>query len=212
MTDQLPDQLSPETLPAVIPPEVYPPTPFPRRRSGVVALDIETTGRDRKRHEVIAIGLVWLDDDLTELDAERHLIHPLHPHTGEVEAFAINGYDPGFWTNAHHPHLFAPELHEALRGVTVLSFNEGFDLAFLGHFFAAVGLTPAWNPQTVCVYRVAREMKSRGELGSASLIALCEHLGVALRRESYHDCLYDARATADCARALHLHHHISGNP
>lgn len=60
------------------------------------ALDVETTGLDVKRHEVIDFAVVPLDDDfkISGLPEFSIRIRAEHPETAEVQAMQINRLNP----------------------------------------------------------------------------------------------------------------------
>ena len=85
-------------------------------------LDIETTGMDVNKHEIIELGCVLVkeQDDgsykiINEIDIK---IQPAHIETAEPEALRVNGYDPAAW-------FFASSLKDALTELSAKADGAG---------------------------------------------------------------------------------------
>jgi DNA polymerase-3 subunit epsilon len=96
----------------------------------IIYIDVETTGLDPERHEVIEIG--WVDGDRSG----RYIV----PHLGitaDPEALRINKYNErGLWDRSlwDEPDRIA-DLANRLEGRTLAGCNPRFDAAFLSRLF-----------------------------------------------------------------------------
>lgn len=95
----------------------------------MIILDLETTGLDPLRHEIIEIGAVNVDTGATF----EVKIYPLRIKDAEPEALAVNGYRPEAWEDA----LLLPNALKLLsefvgkKQPTMMAYNVSFDRAFL---------------------------------------------------------------------------------
>ncbi|NCA72601.1 MAG: 3'-5' exonuclease [Sphingobacteriia bacterium] len=90
-------------------------------------LDLETTGLDPIRDEILEIGI--LDDDGNIL--LDSLVRPERIQTWPA-AQRINGIDPVAVANAPTLAALRPRLIEAVAGTRVVIYNASFDSGFLG--------------------------------------------------------------------------------
>jgi DNA polymerase III epsilon subunit-like protein len=102
--------------------------------------DLETTGLDPARHEIIEMGLVLTDANHKVLDEWEVKVKPLHLERAEPEALRINRYNPADW-------LFALDLKPALEvlmekaaDATLITHNITFDWSFLQAGLATAGV------------------------------------------------------------------------
>jgi len=110
-------------------------------------IDLETTGLDPERQEIIEIACLTVKQDwsgpvplftlLNEFDVK---VKPKHIETAEPEALRINHYTETDW-------LFAVDLEQALRELIertadaiMVGQNVGFDWSFLQHAFKEMGV------------------------------------------------------------------------
>jgi DNA polymerase-3 subunit epsilon len=90
-------------------------------------LDLETTGLDPIRDEILEIGI--LDDD-GEILLDS-LVRPTR-HQTWPDAQRINGIDPAAVSAAPPLAALRPRLVEAVAGTRVVIYNASFDTGFLG--------------------------------------------------------------------------------
>lgn len=107
--------------------------------SSVVLVDVETTGLDPQRHEVVEVAWHiegWGNDDVYELRVPHTLLN------ADKAALDINGYaqrelwDFSRWALPEEMR----EFQEALRDNTICSANVGFDTGFLSRLTG-----PVWH-------------------------------------------------------------------
>ncbi len=111
------------------------------KETSLAFIDLETTGFDPEKQEIIEIGCIVLRQPDLKVLAELDLkVKPEHIETAEPEALAVNGYNSGDW-------LFAVDLAQALKalnekaeGAIMVSHNITFDWPFLQHAFAKTGV------------------------------------------------------------------------
>lgn len=111
-------------------------------------IDVETTGLDPARHEIVSIGMIYTDLDGREIDRLDLTVMPPHPERIDAGAAAVNGFNVALWrarkavTEAEAARRLA-EFHRAARGgrtVLFTAYNSWFDQAFLSAMLKRQGV------------------------------------------------------------------------
>lgn len=168
------------------------------RNKTLAFLDIETTGTDVLKHEIIEIGCVIAKEQengtfkiVDEIDLK---IQPTHIETADPEALRINGYDPAAW-------FFAGSLTDAMKtvaekcqGAVMVGQNVSFDWSFIAKAFAETKVPdPFFYAKLDTLSMAYFNFKDAEDMNRFSLRSLCEHFGITNNRA--HTALADARAT-----------------
>ena len=111
------------------------------KKYNLAFIDLETTGLDPEKHEIIEIGaLVVKQPELKIIDELDVKVKPLHIETADPAALRINGYRESEW-------LFAADLSQALKllaektqNAVMVAQNVTFDWSFLNKAFRATGI------------------------------------------------------------------------
>src|SRR3989344_3243476 len=105
-------------------------------------LDVETAGREPGRHEVIEIGVAFIDPVTRGLiDSFALKLKPEHMENAEPEALEINKYSDQEWKDALPQAEGLRQFAQRLRGTTPCGWNVGFDRAFLETAMNRNGIT-----------------------------------------------------------------------
>ena len=108
-------------------------------------IDIETTGLDATRHEIIEIAIVIWDG--LKLRVYNQRICPKHIQTADPVALQINGYTTDGWTNAPTFADQARTIADLLCGCTIVGHNVHFDLGFIERQLKGCNIPiPRWRP------------------------------------------------------------------
>ena len=178
-----------------------PPPSTPIAEAPLLALDLELTGLDPRRAEVISVGFVPVEGLRLRLDrAERHLVRP----QGTVEG------------SAHVHHLTDAELVQAgplspaieatlraLAGRALLVHHARLDFAILCRICRELYGGPLIVPivdTLALAYRAATRGDRMPEQGSLRLPALRAKYGLPVAK--LHGALSDAAATAELFLAM----------
>lgn len=107
----------------------------------IAITDVETTGLDPQRHEIVEIGLVLIDQETGEvIDTLDIKVKPEHLETADETALKINGYNEPDWQNAVTL-LEAISLYgEKTQDAIFCSHNVTFDWSFILEAFKKAGL------------------------------------------------------------------------
>lgn len=181
----------------------------------IFVLDVETTGLNPRRHRIIEVALIELDDAGKTVDEWTTLVRP---EGGEVdkEALAVNGIRPEEIAQAPPEGKVARELgRRLLPDATIIAHHAPFDLGFLHFLFVRHGLPP-WSGDFICT-RTAFGVLVPGQ--KRSLHNVAAYFGVPISER--HRALGDARATAEvyrwlaamaAARGIDLHNLLLRDP
>lgn len=176
-------------------------------RFGVV--DVETSGLDVSRHQILQIGLVVVEIDpsrhlATEIDRWSTMIRLRRPWN-RVGPTHVHGLRRRDLRGAPDASSGLQELQRRLAGALFTAHNAAFDAGFLEHTAHRVGVDLDLGPQ-LCTLRLSRRLDPERRR-SHRLGDVCERYGVSIDRP--HDALEDARATASVLPALLAAHGIT---
>lgn len=170
------------------------------KKSKLAFIDLETTGLDPARHEILEIGAViarpvegsnsqWEIAD--ELDLK---VKPAHLETAEPEALRINGYNDGAWLFAVSLEPAMKTLADQIADATVVAQNVTFDWSFLERAFRQTNLAPQIFYHKLDLASMAfGKLYQRDNFQKYTLRALCDYFGV--KHTGAHSALADARAS-----------------
>lgn len=154
----------------------------------LVFVDLETTGLDPGKHEVIEIAAIEtsLDGRIVFRTYHRRII-PQFLDRADPEALAINGYSASEWADAVPRSKAIADLNVILRGAVLVGHNVSFDEGFLTALMPRV-----WHHHKVdTVSLIWPRYMADKSLTSLSLNAVCKYLGVG---KPNHRALADAEA------------------
>ncbi len=168
----------------------------------IAFVDLETTGLDPSRHDIVEIGVVRVDARTLEvLDEYETLVAPERLGDAELEALALNGFSTAAWEHAIPLRDALLATAPLLDGALIAGHNVGFDWAFLDAAFRRAGLAlPNVDYHRLDTASLAWPLVALGELPSMSLDPLAKLLGV--QRPHPHRALADARCALEVARRL----------
>ena len=179
----------------------------------VCAVDIETTGADPDKHEIIQVAFAPLNTNYEMLEGVRPFymdVAPLTPETADPAATRVHGLSlDDLVASAPHPdrvlekfYTWFENLELAFdRKLIMLAHNHSFEVKFLSKFFGPDYFNKAFNACTrdsmgaaIAVNDHAVFHGRRPPFERVSLPWLCEHFGIS--NPKAHDALADATAGA----------------
>jgi DNA polymerase III epsilon subunit-like protein len=179
----------------------------------ICAVDIETTGADSDKHEIIQVAFVPLNTEYEMLDTVRPFymdVKPLTPETAEPAATRVHGLDlDDLVATAPHPdrvlekfYKWYTDLELAFeRKLIMLAHNASFENKFLNKWFGPEYYEKVFNACTrdsmeaaITVNDHAVRHGRRPPFERTSLPWLCEHFGI--NNPKAHDAFADATAGA----------------
>ncbi|MDP1916609.1 MAG: 3'-5' exonuclease [Myxococcales bacterium] len=188
---------------ALVPPPPAPVTPTKRvPASAITFVDLETTGLEFRKHEILEIGVIRADARTLEIVAQCEVrVCPERLENASPEALAIAGYSLADWVEASTLEVALCRVAPLFEGALVAGHNVGFDWAFLEEAFRREELPlPEVDYHRLDTASLAWPLVASGELTSLSLNSVAAHFG--LERPSPHRALADARCSLEVARRL----------
>ena len=111
------------------------------REKPLAIVDIETTGDDELKHEILEIGLLLVrQKDLEVIDSGNWLVKPHHIETAIPAALERNGYNENDWRDARELGEVMPEFSQKTKDAVFTAFNVSFDWAFIKNAFRITGI------------------------------------------------------------------------
>lgn len=160
-----------------------------------IVLDTETTGLNpRTGDRVIEIGCVELKNRMLTGNNFHRYINP--GRESDEAALAVHGLTTEFLRDKPRFADIAQELREYIQGAEVIIHNAPFDLGFLNHEFAALGL-PSFTEHCSGVIDTLVNAKEMYPGKRNSLDALCDRYGISNAHRKLHGALLDAELLAD---------------
>lgn len=142
-------------------------------------MDVETTGLDPTKHEIIEIACILLNSDTLEVIKTLEIkVKPEHPETGDPKAFQVNGYNEQEWEDAIDLKSAMTQLAEMVGFATLITYNVTFDYGFLKAGFEKAGVKDPMNYQRLDLLTLAWFCIPHLLLPSWKLKSVAEHLRV----------------------------------
>lgn len=179
------------------------------KKRNLAFIDLETTGLDPEKHEIIEIGAIIARQiqcadkgcELEVIDELELKVKPEHLETSDPESLKINGYNEGDW-------LFAVSLQQAIKvlaekteGAILVAQNVSFDWSFLEKAFAKTGVANKMDFHRLDLLSMAyAKLYHNPAAQRFSLRSLCAHYEI--RNERAHSALADIRATYEIYKKI----------
>lgn len=158
----------------------------------IIAFDLETTGLDPSREEIVEVGAVPIIDGVVREDCAFHaLVDPDRPIP--AEATGIHGITNEMVRGRPRIDVVLPEFLRYVGAHPVLGHNVEFDMGFVGASCRRLELTPPRGAThcTLLLSRKAHPAEKKHDLDS-----LCRRLAIDIgtRHRSIDDVLLTCRA------------------
>lgn len=110
------------------------------RERPLAIVDVETSGDDELKHEILEIGLVVVrQKDLEVISSGNWLVRPHHIENAIPAALERNGYNERDRRDARELTEAMPLFSEKTKDAVFTSFNVSFDWAFIKNAFRMTG-------------------------------------------------------------------------
>lgn len=181
------------------------------KKHNLAFTDLETTGLDAHRHEIIEIGClvarqnqglgIAMGPKVEVIDEFAIKVKPEHIETADLEALEINHYNEEDWKGA-------VSLEEAMKfyanktsDAELIGQNISFDWVFLDEAFRKTGVKNKMHYHRLDVMSMAfAKLYDDPQAQKFSLRALCDYFKV--KNEKAHSALSDVRATFEVYKKL----------
>lgn len=178
----------------------------PVRRAPLLAVDLEMTGLEAERDQIVSIGWVALDARGILLARAGRVDLVAEPDRGVGSSATIHGIRDCDRIGGMDATSTLLELADALGGRVAVFHHAPLDLAFLSHAFKNCFELPwLWPSIDTLAWFRARQLRRHDEVAATrtGLDAARAHHGLAAR--GAHDALADALSCAELALVLAAH-------
>jgi len=171
------------------------------RKHNLAFIDIETTGLNIIKHEIIEIGCVIADQKLEILEEFELKIKPERIENADKTALKINHYNSENWESACELKEAMKTLLEKTKDCIMVGQNVAFDVSFLEYNFAKLGLNNMMHYHKLDTISIAwAKLNKEKDFEHFSLREMCKCFDI--KNENPHSALSDARATFELYKKL----------
>ncbi len=143
----------------------------------IALIDLETTGLDPQKHEIIEIGCALFDlGNESEPDTFEVKIHPLRIADADSTALRINGYNKEEWADAYMLRNALLLLNEFVGEAYFMSYNATFDWPFIVKAYHDSHLKDPFHYHRLDILTLAWDRLPTGAF--LSLKKVCEHFDI----------------------------------
>jgi len=171
------------------------------KKHNLAFIDLETTGLDPEKHEIIEIGCLIVEQ--IEENGERVFkvkeefeikVKPTRIEDADPVALRINHYNEADWLFAADLDKSLKALSEKISGSIMIGHNVTFDWNFLQKAFAETGIENTLHYHKLDTISIAfAKLYNEIEVKRFSLKFLCEHFKI--KNKKAHSALSDVKAT-----------------
>lgn len=164
-------------------------------------VDLETTGLNPDKHEIIEIGVLIYDQENDEIEKEWVTkIAPLSIETASKKALVINGYNTNHkeYNGKLMPSLI--KFNSMVKDCVIVGQNIQFDLKFLLSNMSDFNIKPAFKYIHLELMSLAWFAIKNTDIPGMSLETLCDHFNVC--NVGAHSALVDCRRAFEVYRKL----------
>lgn len=166
------------------------------RHRPLIFLDLETTGLEVQKQEIIEIGAVKTDSKkpfkiLEELSLK---VLPIHLQTADKSALELVNFSSKDWQEAISLKEALGKLDQFAQNGVLVGFNVSFDWAFLDKAYFSLGKQDPFYYHRLDVMAMAYgKLYGKRSLKRFSLGELCQYFNI--KRVQKHQAFHDAKAT-----------------
>ena len=171
------------------------------RKHNFAFIDIETTGLNLQKNEIIEIGCVLTDPKLKIIEEFEFKIKPKHLEYADKVALKINHYNEEDWEAAYELKDAMTIFAEKVNGAIMVGQNVAFDVSFLEYAFTVTGIKNPMHYHRLDTISIAwAKLHDDKSLEHFSLREMCIRFDIPHKNQ--HTGLGDARATYELYKKL----------
>jgi len=145
----------------------------------IAITDLETTGIDPRRHEIIEMGLLVVDQNsLGVMESLDLKVRPEHLKTASPNALLLNGYNEDDWIDAVSLSRAMTEYSRRVKGAIFCSHNVTFDWSFMEEAFRTTGVTATLDYHRLDLFTMGWMLLKGQGLSDFNLNKLAKNLGI----------------------------------
>lgn len=171
------------------------------RKHNLAFIDIETTGLDVIKHEIIEIGCVITTPKFKVIEKFELKIKPEHIENADPVALKVNHYEKIDWIHASPLEDAMKILSLKTKDCIMIGQNVSFDSGFLEYNFTKLGLKNSMHYHKLDTISIAwAKLHRKSSVTHFSLRELCKYFDI--KNEHPHSALSDAYATFELYKKL----------
>lgn len=174
------------------------------RAENLIFVDIETTGTDPEKHEIIELAYMVVKQDkggFTVVEEREYKVKPEHIETAEPTALKVNGYDEGQWIFASSLADVMKAFGAASKNAVFVAQNVTFDYSFIERALSRTGVpNELFYAKLDTISMAYNKLYKDPRATGFTLKKLCEYFGV--ENPKAHTALADTRATFEIFKKL----------
>jgi len=171
------------------------------RKHNLAFIDIETTGLNLTKHEIIEIGCVLTTPTLQVIEEFELKIKPEHIENADSVSLKVNHYNEESWKDAYNLEKAIKIFSKKAKDCIMVGHNVAFDSGFLEYTFNKTNLANNMHYHKLDTISIAwAKLHKEPDLEHFSLRELCVRFGI--KNERSHTALSDARATFELYKKL----------
>lgn len=165
-------------------------------------IDLETTGLDPTKHEIIEVAALLVDGKTLQIKKEYETkVQPEHIETADKRALQIVGYSPPAWEKAKPLKTVLLDLNKLAPGGMIIGHNITFDWTILELAYRRFEIPWAFDYHRLDVLSIAyAHALSDSKIKQLRLEVLSDHFGI--KRKRAHRAMDDIKATYELFRKL----------
>ena len=147
----------------------------------IALVDLETTGLNPLKHEIIELGCLIFDNETFEIYGKLNFkIKPEHIHDADPKALQVNGYTEEEWKDGMSLFQALMFFADATEGCTFMAHNVTFDWSFIVASAEREGITRMLklDKYKIDTMSIAWALVPHSKVKSFSLKTLCTFLGI----------------------------------
>ena len=171
------------------------------RKHNFAFIDIETTGLNLRKHEIIEIGVVLTTPTLEIIEEFEIKIKPENIESADPVALKVNHYDSALWTDAVSLKYAVEILSKKVADCIMVGHNVAFDAGFLEYAFNKTDILNPMHYHKLDTVSISwAKLHNDPSLERFSLHEMCVRFDI--KNEKAHTALSDARATYELYKKL----------
>lgn len=171
------------------------------RTQNFAFIDIEATGINVLRHEILEIGCVLTTPELKVIEEFELLVKPERIEDADPVSLKVTRYNKEEWKEAITLKNAMQILSEKTKDCIMVGQNVSFDVTFLEAAFTQTGVSNHMHYHKLDTLSIAwAKFHKNEDVNHFSLHELCQRFGIENKRP--HTSLSDARATYELYKKL----------
>ena len=152
----------------------------------IAIIDVETTGLDPVKNEIIEIGAVIFDDEIAgSLQTVNIKVKPEHPEIETDGAYKVNGYKKEDWKDAVTMEQAMQILSPKVDGAIFCAYNMVFDWQFIEQACKKLFIMLPFHYRKLDLLTMAWAKLDHKKVRNWKLKSVCKALGIEPEPEEH---------------------------